>query len=307
MPGWTVADSPPLTGKIAVVTGSNGGLGFETALALARRGAQVVIAARNEEKGLAAVAAIGKAAPSAIVRHEALDLANLASMSAFAHRISDSHPALDLLINNAGIMLVPRRQTTADGFEMQFGTNYLGHFALTAHLLPMLRRVTAPRVVSLSSIAHKTGAIRFNDLQSERGYSPWAAYSQSKLAMLMFALELQRRSDAAGWTIASLAAHPGWSRTDLFTNGPGATSLLTIAGRFAAPLLSQSAAEGALPILYAATSPDAKGGSYWGPAGLSELTGPPGKARMAIQARDSATAAKLWVTSEALTGVSFAS
>jgi len=202
-------------------------------------------------------------------------------------------------------MALPRRQTTADGFEMQFGTNYLGHFALTARLMPLLRRSSGPRVVSVSSLAHRTGSIDFGDLQATRLYSPWKAYGQSKLACLMFALELQRRSDAAGWNLISDAAHPGFSRTNLFASGPG--GLLSVATDFAAPFFGHSAADGARPILFAATSPQAKPGAYYGPGGFGELRGAPAPALIMPRARDAATAARLWDVSEKLTGTSFES
>jgi NAD(P)-dependent dehydrogenase (short-subunit alcohol dehydrogenase family) len=189
---------------------------------------------------------------------------------------------------------------------MQLGTNYLGHYALTAHLLPLLRQGHQPRVVNLSSLAHRTGAINFGDLQSAKSYSSWKAYCQSKLAMLMFALELQRRSDAAGWGLMSNAAHPGFARTDLIANGPGANSLMSQLGRFVQPLISQSAAEGALPTLFAATSPDAKLAGYYGPNGFYEMKGPPVPAKIMPQAKDTTAAARLWDVSAALTGVSFA-
>jgi NAD(P)-dependent dehydrogenase (short-subunit alcohol dehydrogenase family) len=287
MADWTAADIPSQVGKLAVVTGATGGLGYQTATRLAQAGAEVMLTGRNEAKGF-----------------EALDLADLASVADFARRFAAMHASLDLLINNAGVMALPTRQTTADGFEMQFGTNYLGHYALTAQLLPQLRSARQPRVVSLSSIAHRTGFVQFSDLQGERLYSPWKAYNQSKLAMLMFALELQRRSDAAGWNLISNAAHPGWARTDLFTNGPG-SGLLSFASQLAAPLFSQSAESGALPTLFAATSPQAKGGGYYGPSGLNGLKGPPAPAWIMPQARDKAAAAKLWEVSQQLTGVSF--
>ena len=258
----TQADIPSQTGKTAVVTGATGGLGYETALALTRAGAEVILTGRDDNKGQAAVEKISRDVVGANVSYERLDLANLASIADFAQRM-EGRPSLDLLINNAGVMALPRRQTTADGFEMQFGTNYLGHFALTARLLPLLRAASAPRIVSVSSLAHRTGFIDFNDLQGERIYSPWKAYGQSKLACLIFALELQRRSDAAGWNLISNAAHPGFSRTNLFAGGPG--GLISLATDFAAPLLGQSAADGARPILFAATSPEAKPGGYYGP------------------------------------------
>ena len=200
-------------------------------------------------------------------------------------------------------MALPRRQTTTDGFEMQFGTNHLGHFALTARLMPLLRRATGPRVVSVSSLAHRTGFIDFDDLQGTRVYSPWKAYGQSKLATLMFALELQRRSDAAGWSLISNAAHPGFARTNLFASGPG--GLVSLATGFAAPLFGHSAADGARPILFAATSPEARLGVYYGPGGFSELRGAPAPALIMPRARDATAAARLWDVSGKLTGTSF--
>jgi NAD(P)-dependent dehydrogenase (short-subunit alcohol dehydrogenase family) len=304
MTDWTIADIPPQGGKLAVVTGATGGLGYQTAIRLAQAGAEVVLTGRNEAKGREAVSKIRNQFPDAKIGFDVLDLASLASVADFARRFATTHSSLDLLINNAGVMALPTRQTTADGFEMQFGTNYLGHYALTARLLALLRRAHQPRVVSLSSIAHRTGFIQFSDLQGERFYSPWKAYNQSKLAMLMFALELQRRSDAAGWNLISTASHPGWARTDLFANGPG-FGLISVASQFAAPLFSQSAESGALPTLFAATSPQAEGGGYYGPNGLYELRGPPAPARIMPQARDKAAAAKLWDVSQQLTGVSF--
>jgi NAD(P)-dependent dehydrogenase (short-subunit alcohol dehydrogenase family) len=304
MTDWTIANIPPQRGKLAVVTGATGGLGYQTAMRLAQAGAEVALTGRNETKGREAVSKIRNQFPDANISFEALDLANLASVADFARRFATAHASLDLLINNAGVMALPTRQTTADGFEMQFGTNYLGHYALTAQLLPLLRRAHQPRVVSLSSIAHRTGFIQFSDLQGERFYSPWKAYNQSKLAMLMFALELQRRSDAADWNLISTASHPGWARTDLFANGPG-FGLISVASQFAAPLFSQSAESGALPTLFAATSPQAEGGGYYGPNGLYELRGPPAPARIMPQARDKAAAAKLWDVSQQLTGASF--
>jgi NAD(P)-dependent dehydrogenase (short-subunit alcohol dehydrogenase family) len=305
MTNGTIADIPPQRGKLAVITGATGGLGYQTALGLAQAEAEIVLTGRNDAKGREAISKIRRQLPDARISFEALDLANLASVADFAQRFATAHASLDLLINNAGVMALPTRQITADGFEMQFGTNYLGHYALTAQLLPLLRSAAhQPRVVNLSSIAHRTGFIDFSDLQGERLYSPWKAYNQSKLAMLMFALELQRRSDAAGWNLMSNASHPGWARTDLFANGPG-FGLISLASQFAAPLFSQSAESGALPTLFAATSPQAEGGGYYGPNGLNELKGPPAPARIMPQARDKAGAGKLWDVSQQLTGVSF--
>jgi NAD(P)-dependent dehydrogenase (short-subunit alcohol dehydrogenase family) len=305
MTDWTTADIPPLKGKTSVITGATGGLGYETALALAGAGAEVVLTGRDDIKGRNALQRIRSEIPNTKVSYETLDLANLASVADFAKRFSAAHASLDLLVNNAGVMALPERRTTADGFEMQFGTNYLGHYALTAHLLPLLRRGNQPRVVSLSSLVHRRGAIDFDDLQASRSYAPNKAYSQSKLAMLMFALELQRRSDASGWGLMSNAAHPGYARTDLFANGPGTGGLLGLLNRILQPTRSQSAAAGALPTLFAATSPQATPAGYYGPNGFYELKGPPGPAKIMPQAKDTAAAARLWDISAALTGVSF--
>ncbi|MBN8988251.1 MAG: SDR family oxidoreductase [Rhizobiales bacterium] len=296
------AEIPSQRGKTVVVTGATGGLGYETALALAKAGADVILTGRDDRKGQSAIEKISRDVSGARIIFESLDLANLASVAGFAQRMQ-ARPSLDLLINNAGVMALPRRQTTADGFEMQFGTNHLGHFALTARLMPLLRRASGPRIVSVSSLAHRTGFIDFSDLQGERVYAPWKAYGQSKLATLMFALELQRRSDAAGWNLISNAAHPGFARTNLFAGGPG--GLVSLATDFAAPFFGHSAADGARPILFAATSGEAKPGAYYGPGGLGELRGAPARALIMPQARDAATAAKLWEVSEKLTGASF--
>jgi NAD(P)-dependent dehydrogenase (short-subunit alcohol dehydrogenase family) len=306
MTDWSTADIPPLNGRTAVITGATGGLGYETALALAGAGAKVVLTGRNDAKGRDALRNIRGQFPNAAIVYDTLDLANLASVADFAARYAAAHASLDLLINNAGVMALPRRQVTSDGFEMQLGTNYLGHYALTAHLLPLLRQGDRPRVVNLSSLAHRSGTINFGDLQSARSYSSWKAYCQSKLAMLMFALELQRRSDAAGWGLLSNAAHPGYARTDLIANGPGASGLLWQLSKSLQPLISQSAAEGALPTLFAATSPEAKPAGYYGPNWFYELKGPPVPAKIMPQAKDAASAARLWDVSATLTDVSFA-
>jgi NAD(P)-dependent dehydrogenase (short-subunit alcohol dehydrogenase family) len=305
MTDWSTADIPPMTGKTAVITGATGGLGYETALALAGAGATVVLTGRNDAKGRGALEQIRIQVPNARISYEELDLAKLASVADFAARFGAAHTSLDLLVNNAGVMALPKRQETADGFEMQLGTNYLGHYALTARLLPLLRRGSQPRVVNLSSLAHRSGAINFDDLQSRRSYSPWKAYCQSKLAMLIFAFELQRRSDAAGWGLMSNAAHPGYARTDLIPNGPGGRGLMWQVSKSLQPLISHSAAAGALPTLFAATSPEAKPAGYYGPNWFYELKGPPMPAKVMPQARDAAVAARLWDVSAALTGVSF--
>jgi NAD(P)-dependent dehydrogenase (short-subunit alcohol dehydrogenase family) len=304
MSGWTIADIPPQTGRTAIITGATGGLGYETALALAGAGATVVLTGRSDAKGRAALERIAAQFPKASVSYETLDLASLHSVADFAARFAGAHTSLDLLINNAGVMALPARQVTSDGFEMQLGTNYLGHYALTARLLPLLRRANQPRVVNLSSLAHRSGAIHFDDLQSARSYAPWKAYCQSKLAMLAFALELQRRSDAAGWGLMSNAAHPGYARTDLIDNGPGA-GLMWQLGKFLQPLMSHSAAEGALPTLFAATSPAAMASGYYGPNGFYEMKGPPSPSKIMPNAKDKAVAARLWDVSAELTGVSF--
>src|SRR6266581_5971980 len=283
------SEIPSQVGRTAVVTG-------------AKAGSEVILTGRDDRKGQSAIEKISREVTGARISYEQLDLANLASIADFAQRMN-ARQSLDLLINNAGVMALPRRQATADGFEMQFGTNYLGHFALTARLIPQLRRAIVPRVVSVSSLAHRTGFIDFNDLQGSRVYSPWKAYGQSKLACLMFALELQRRSDADGWKLISNAAHPGFARTNLFTSGPG--GLLSMATDFAAPFFGHSAAEGARPILFAATSPEARPGGYYGPGGIAELRGAPARALIMPQARDEAAAARLWDVSEKMTGTSF--
>jgi len=302
MAGSTQVEISSQLGRTAVITGATGGLGYETALALAKAGSEVILTGRDDRKGRSAIEKISREVAGAKVGYEHLDLASLASVADFAQRMHARH-SLDLLISNAGVMALPRRQTTADGFEMQFGTNYLGHFALTARLMPLLRRASGPRVVSVSSLAHRTGFIDFDDLQGVRVYSPWKAYGQSKLAMLMFALELQRRSDAAGWNLTSNAAHPGFARTGLFASGPG--GLLSLATDFAAPFFGHSAAGGARPILFAATNPRAKPGAYYGPGGIGELRGAPAPALIMPRARDAAAATRLWDVSEKLASTSF--
>jgi NAD(P)-dependent dehydrogenase (short-subunit alcohol dehydrogenase family) len=300
---WTTNDMPSQRGRTIVVTGT-GGLGFEDALALARAGGTVIVAGRNPAKGAAAVARIEQLVPDAAASFEALDLGSLASVAAFAERLGDRLERVDVLVNNAGVMTPPRRETTADGFELQFGTNHLGHFALTAHLLPLLRQSRSPRVVSVSSVAARGGRIDFEDLQAERSYRPMAAYSQSKLACLMFAFELQRRSAAAGWGVASIASHPGIARTDLLHNAPGRRSLQGTVRSFAW-FLFQPAAQGALPTLFAATSPEARGGGYYGPGRLGETRGFPAEATPPEAALDAGAASRLFDVSERLAGVRF--
>ena len=307
MAKWTSADIPTQSGRVAIVTGATGGLGYETALALARAGAAVVVAGRDERRGAVAANRINAFGPRVKAGFELLDLARLDSVAAFASRVTGRHPAVDLLVNNAGITGPSQRRTTSDGFEAHFGTNYLGHFALTARLLPALRAGQQTRVVSVSSLAHQSGRIDFDDLQAERRYGPTRAYAQSKLAMLLFARELQRRSDEAGWGLMSVAAHPGFALTGIFRGigqGRGGKLIETL-GNFGASLIGQSAAQGALPQLYAATAPGVQPGGYYGPDGFREVKGYPAPAKVARQGRDDAAAARLWTVSEQLTGLSF--
>ncbi|PZU24708.1 MAG: short chain dehydrogenase [Shinella sp.] len=305
MANWTASDIPSQKGRSTVVTGT-GGLGYEDALALARVGGEVIIAGRNPGKGAEAVENIRAQVPAANVRFEQVDLASLKSVAEFGARLRGQRDSLDLLINNAGVMNPPVRRETSDGFELQFGTNYLGHFALTAGLLPLLRKGTQPRVVTLSSIAARGGKINFGDLNAERDYKPMPVYSQSKLACLLFAFELQRRSEAGGWGVASMAAHPGVTATDLIVNGAGRQSMTGMLRRFL-PFLFSPAWQGALPTLYAATSPEAKPGAYYGPSRMSETRGYPALAKAPPQALDTLAAEKLWAESERLTGGAFAS
>ncbi|WP_410209978.1 oxidoreductase [Aquirhabdus sp.] len=303
MTDWQIQDIHSQHGKRVVITGATGGLGYETALVLAGKGAEVILTGRNAGKGQAALDAIRAVYPNAQIRYDHLDLSSLDSIRDFTTRFAQAHDSLDILINNAGVMTPPTRQTTVDGFELQMGTNYLSHFSLTAQLLPLLRKVIAPRVVNLSSNAHKLMAnIHFDDLQWQQRYKPWPAYAQSKLAMLMFALELQRRSDAGGWRLMSNAAHPGYARTNLIANGPGTDNLTTKLGLLLQPIMSHSAADGALPTLYAATAPDAQNAAYYGPKDCFELKGPVAAAAISRRAQNTAIAARLWQVSEALTG-----
>ena len=307
---WSTRDIPPQNGRVAVITGATGGLGLETALALAGAGTHVVLTGRNAGKGQAALDRIRGAYPNADIRYADLDLSSLTAIRSFADGFAEAQGSLDLLVNNAGVMMPPARHETADGFELQFGTNYLGHFALTGHLLPSLRAGRQPRVVSLSSAAHRIqAAIHFDDLQWQRRYSPWPAYAQSKLAMLVFALELQRRSDAGSWGLMSNAAHPGYARTGLQSAGPGlgraSPSIIETLSNVLGPAVSQSAADGALPTLFAATAPNAKNAGYYGPKGLFELKGAVGEALISAQAQNRTLASRLWTASEQLTGVTY--
>ncbi len=301
---WTVDDIPPQAGKLALVTGATGGIGLEAARALARAGAKVVLTGRSAEKGQRALERIRSELPHADISFESLELSQLGTVKDFADGFGSRHSHLDILVNNAGVMAPPVRKVTGDGLELQFGTNYLSHFALTARLLPLLAASPASRVVSLGSIAARRGRIDFENLQSEADYRPMVAYSQSKLACIMFGFELQRRSAANGWGISSIVAHPGVARTDLIVNGMGDMSPAGLARRFL-PMFFQSAEQAALPILHAATAIEAKAGGYYGPRGLMEIRGQVGEAAPPKAALDLAVARRLWDISEKLSGVPF--
>jgi NAD(P)-dependent dehydrogenase (short-subunit alcohol dehydrogenase family) len=299
---WTTSDIPDQSGRVAVVTGANTGLGYHTAAALAQTGARVVLAVRDLEKGNLALARIVAAHPHADVTLQALDLSSLTSVRAAAAALRKAYPRIDLLINNAGVMWTPK-QLTADGFEMQFGTNHLGHFALTGLLLDNLLPVRGSRVVTVSSTGHRfRAAIHFDDLQSEQSYDRFAAYGQSKLANLLFTYELQRRlADHHKNTIA-VAAHPGGSNTELGRNAP--TLLRPLFG-LVGPILFQGAAMGALPTLRAATDPSVAGGQYYGPDGLGEQRGHPTLVSSSAQSHDEDLQHRLWAVSQELTGVTY--
>lgn len=300
MGGWTATDIPDQGGRRAIVTGANSGIGYHTALELARHGGTVVLACRSAERGQAALDRIRAAVPDGDVTLASLDLADLASVRGFAEEHAGD--GLDLLVNNAGIMAIPHR-TTADGFEMQFGTNHLGHFALTGLLLPALLARPGARVVTVTSMAAWGGKLNFGDLQGERSYHRWPAYCQSKLANLVFAKELDRRVPA----LTSVAAHPGYASTNLQAVGPRMSGN-RLGERFYAVVnvaVAQSDAMGALPSLYAATAPDVRGGACYGPRGPLQQRGKPTKVRTAPQASKPETARRLWEVSQDLTGVTF--
>jgi NAD(P)-dependent dehydrogenase (short-subunit alcohol dehydrogenase family) len=304
MTRWTAAEIPDQHGRRFVVTGANSGIGLVAARELARAGAQVVLACRDRGRGDTALATIRAAVPDAAVELHPLDVSDLQSVRAFAGAFEGP---LDVLVNNAGVMATPAR-TTNDGFELQLGTNHLGHFALTGLLLGRLLATDAPRVVSLASLMHRLGTIAFDDLQHERSYHPWLAYGQSKLANLLFTYELQRRADAAGVALRSVAAHPGYTATNLQVAGAslGGASLWSRLMGLVNPLVGQSVEVGALPSLYAATVPELHGGSYVGPGGLLQMRGHPRLVGSSVASKDVEIARRLWDESERLTGVTFA-
>jgi NAD(P)-dependent dehydrogenase (short-subunit alcohol dehydrogenase family) len=311
--GWTAADIPNQAGKRALVTGANSGIGYYAAVELARKRARVLLACRDKAKGDAALARLRAEVVDASAEVVLLDLASLESVHAFAAAELALGVPLDLLINNAGVYAPKTRLETADGFEIQFGTNVLGHFALTALLLPALERAAAsqpqrPRVVTLASIAHKRARLNFDDLQSTKSYSPSGSYGQSKLADLMFAFELDRRLRAAASGVMSVAAHPGVANTNLFVVGEFSPMERMVRRGFSVAIgaLLNTEAQGAMPTLFAATSPDVVGGGYYGPQGFQEMRGGDvGPAQVAAQALDKAAAARLWGECERLTGISF--
>jgi NAD(P)-dependent dehydrogenase (short-subunit alcohol dehydrogenase family) len=301
---WTTADIPDLTGRTAVITGANSGIGFRTAVELARRGAAVTLTARDPDRGADALARLRAEVPAADAEVTELDVADLASVRAFAAAYQPD--GLDLLINNAGVMAVPLRRTP-DGFESQFGTNHLGHFALTGLLLPRLLARPGSRVVTLTSGLHRAGRVDFTDLDAHRGYRKWPAYAQSKLANLLFMFELQRRADATGADLRAVAAHPGYAATNLQATGPrlAGNKAIEQATNVVTRLIGQSAEAGALPTLRAATDPAVRGGEVFGPDGLLQLHGAPKQVPVSRRARDRALAERLWTVSEEMTGVRY--
>jgi NAD(P)-dependent dehydrogenase (short-subunit alcohol dehydrogenase family) len=301
---WTTKDIPNLKGKTAMVTGANIGLGYHAALELARKGSHVIMACRTVSRALAALDQILAEVPGASLELTTLDLASLASIHSFAGTFQSKYSQLHILINNAGVMDIPRRRT-ADGFEMQFGTNHLGHFALTGLLLKTICETPGSRIVTVSSMMHQAGVIDFDDLMGEHRYDSWGAYSQSKLANLLFAYELQRKLDERKSSALSLAAHPGYAATHLqFVGAEMRSSVvqrwMMRTGNF---LFAQSAAQGALPELYAATAPQVEGGAYIGPDGWGGSRGYPTVVRSNARSHNRAVAQRLWQISEQLTGV----
>lgn len=302
---WSPAQIPDLTGRTAVVTGANSGVGLHTGLELARHGAEVVLACRDARRGEAALAWLHTQVPNARAQVRRLDLSDLSSVREFAAATRGAHPRLDLLVNNAGIMALPTRELSVDGFELQLATNHLGHFALTGLLLPAL--LAAPsRVVSVSSNAHHLARAGLTGLRREVPYRPWAAYGQTKLANLLFTMELQRRADRAGVELTSVAAHPGFSATKLVSSGPGAgRRFARVLMGAATHVLGQPARVGAWPVLYAATMPDLRGAEYVGPGGPGGWRGAPARTAASPAAYDPDQAAQLWQESVELTAVAY--
>lgn len=311
MAKWNETDIPDLSGKRILVTGGASGIGFEAARALAEHGASVIVADRNEVAGAALPARIREARADADVTFRMLDLSSLAAVRAFAATLLEDGAPIDVLINNAGIQPISERRTSADGFELTFGIGHLGHFLLTGLLLPLLQAAPGPRVVTVSSMVHGQGRIDWDDLQIEHGYSSQRAYNQTKLANLLFARELQRRIDAAGAAIRSIAVHPGVARTAIGANRKQlgryhiADHVVSLVLSFVMPWLGQPAAQGALPTMFAAAAPDAQGGGFYGPDGFGEMKGAPAPARIKPAGQDMAAAARLWQVSEQLTGFQY--
>lgn len=302
---WTIADAPDLTGKRFVITGANSGLGLEATRHLVSKNASIVMACRNTQKGEEAAAGVRAKVPTASIDVMALDLSSLASIAAFAKALAAKYSVVDVLMNNAGVMALPFSKT-ADGFEMQIGTNHLGHFALTAQVLPLLEAAPAPRIVSVSSNAHLMGKIKLDDLNSEKSYSKWPAYGQSKLANLLFIYELERWLRKHGKKSIAVAAHPGYSSTNLQTaDAMKQSSIGEWVMKLGNSLFAQSAEMGSLPQVYAAVHPEVKGGQYFGPDGFMAQAGFPKLAESNAASHDEAVAAKLWALSEQLTKVSF--
>ena len=304
MSKWTPRQIPSQQGRLAIVTGANSGIGYQTVRYLARAGAAVILACRNAEKGEAARANIASEYPNANLQLRVLDVADLDSVRNFAAEFLNEDKALDLLINNAGVMALPERQVTRQGFETQFGTNHLGHFALTGLLLPALLRQPGSRIVTVASIAHKGGKLNFDDLNAERSYDPRGAYQQSKLANVVFGLELDRRLRMRSAETASVIAHPGVAVTNIISNGMG-TGLKGKIVNTLMPLVAQSDDRGSWPLLYAATSPEAHGGGYYGPDGIAEIKGTPVEVKPKPHATDAAAGKRLWEISEQLTSVHY--
>jgi NAD(P)-dependent dehydrogenase (short-subunit alcohol dehydrogenase family) len=304
MSKWTPRQIPSQQGRLAIVTGANSGIGYQAARYLARAGAAVILACRSAEKGEAARARIASENPRADVQMRILDVADLNSVRGFASEFLNENRPLDLLINNAGVMALPERRTTPQGFEMQFGTNHLGHFALTGLLLPALLRQPGSRVVTVASIAHKGGRLNFDDLNAERSYDPRKAYQQSKLANLVFGLELDRRLRARCAKTMSVIAHPGVAVTNIVSNGMG-NGLRGQIVSILFPFVGQSDDRGSWPLLYAATSPETHGGGYYGPDGIAEVRGTPVEVKPKPHALDTAAGKRLWGVSEELTGVGY--